>query len=492
MSRKSKPPPRSGRKPRSSEGQRDLRYSRQTESVDVPSPAGRRERTLRGAAETLCSAADGLGIAYDQDLLDRARAHWRLGEWENLRALTPADIQHHPARARLALLAAAGHLAAAERMSARLFAGMAIDWGCDRQLVARVLAGGVHNTLARAAVAGGRYHNSALRHFEQALASGGYRMVSDRALHARMEHEVNVIGLANQLPELCAGRSVAARPASSGNPWQQLRDEFKARGQMLEDWLKSQRDQSTAQQEKLEASIKREVVNATKQLESFLNVQAALNGSDLMPKLHGWPISPDLAELMVNMIRTTAYDLVIEFGSGSSTVIIAKALALKSKDMKAEAVTQQIAFEHLDEYRQQTMANLQLAGLAEAAVVHLAPLKPWRSAAGKVYPYYDCHDALAGIQPILDDVDRRVLVLVDGPPASTGEHARYPALPVLLDAKPQAGLDIVLDDFDRPDEREIVSRWEEDLAAAGRRMVKEVPKLEKGGIIIRIAAARAE
>jgi len=50
------------------------------------------------------------------------------------------------------------------------------------------------------------------------------------------------------------------------------------------------------------------------------------------------------------------------------------------------------------------------------------------------------------------------LLLVDGPPASVGPEARYPAVPLLLDRLAKDAL-VVLDDTRRPDERAIGERW---------------------------------
>lgn len=46
-------------------------------------------------------------IPYDEALLDRARTQWQFGDWESLAAITQQPLQHHPERAKLALMAAA-------------------------------------------------------------------------------------------------------------------------------------------------------------------------------------------------------------------------------------------------------------------------------------------------------------------------------------------------------------------------------------------------
>jgi predicted O-methyltransferase YrrM len=51
------------------------------------------------------------------------------------------------------------------------------------------------------------------------------------------------------------------------------------------------------------------------------------------------------------------------------------------------------------------------------------------------------------------------LLIVDGPPASSGREARYPAVPVFF-PKLSADATIVLDDVNRADERRTLRRWE--------------------------------
>ncbi|MCK7579982.1 MAG: hypothetical protein MZV65_32785 [Chromatiales bacterium] len=56
-------------------------------------------------------------------------------------------------------------------------------------------------------------------------------------------------------------------------------------------------------------------------------LQSYMGADFLMPEMHTWPISPDLGVLLIRLIESSDYDAVVEFGSGVSTVILAKALA---------------------------------------------------------------------------------------------------------------------------------------------------------------------
>jgi hypothetical protein len=50
---------------------------------------------------------------------------------------------------------------------------------------------------------------------------------------------------------------------------------------------------------------------------------------------------------------------------------------------------------------------------------------------------------------------------VDGPAARTGVHRRYPAFPYFAPKMASGGI-IMLDDYHRDDEQEIVARWKEE------------------------------
>jgi hypothetical protein len=108
---------------------------------------------------------------YDENLLERARTQWQFGDWESLVQLDRDSLQHHPDRAKLALLAAAGNLQVGATTEARKYVRLAQDWGCSKQLISRFLIAGVHNSLGRASTVSG-HQNHALPHFEKAVAIG--------------------------------------------------------------------------------------------------------------------------------------------------------------------------------------------------------------------------------------------------------------------------------------------------------------------------------
>jgi hypothetical protein len=252
--------------------------------------------------------------------------------------------------------------------------------------------------------------------------------------------------------------------------------------------FKAQQDDLIRVRKHLEGVIKKEVSNATRQLESFANVQYALAGGTPLPAMHGWPISPDFAAYLVELIRSNDYDLVVEFGSGTSTVLIAKLLAQSAPGRAGRRPVVQVAFEHLEQFRTQTLDHLRAADLEGCVTVHHAPLVSYRAENGLTYPYYACEEPLATVAEGLDDRPVRALVLVDGPPAVTGTHARYPALPIVMSALPDACLHVLLDDYVRDDEKQIARMWQDELANGNRSFEFEVRTLEKDACLLHIAA----
>jgi hypothetical protein len=110
-------------------------------------------------------------VPYDENLLERARTQWQFGDWESLTKIERDTLQHHPDRAKLALLAAAGHLQTDNAGAAKQFIRLAQEWGCSKKLVSQILIAGVHNSLGRAAAVAGQQPR-AFKHFESAIQTG--------------------------------------------------------------------------------------------------------------------------------------------------------------------------------------------------------------------------------------------------------------------------------------------------------------------------------
>lgn len=133
-------------------------------------------------------------IPYDENLLERSRTQWQFGDWPRLAQLNRDTLQHHPDRAKLALLAAAGRLQAGQNAEATQFMHLAQDWGVSKKLISQILIAGVHNSIARAAAIVNQPHR-ALRHFESAIATGTPGVDAKLITQARASEQLTQLGL---------------------------------------------------------------------------------------------------------------------------------------------------------------------------------------------------------------------------------------------------------------------------------------------------------
>jgi hypothetical protein len=141
---------------------------------------------------------------YDPNLLERARIHWRVGDWNSITNLDLHVLAQHPDRAKLALVVASAWQQRNDQAAARRFVLMAREWGCDKKLVAQLLVAGVYNTLGRAAALN-RDESRALEYFRAAVSGAGGDLKS--AAQSRSLRELSQLGL-----------TIDARPVSKSVP----------------------------------------------------------------------------------------------------------------------------------------------------------------------------------------------------------------------------------------------------------------------------------
>lgn len=203
------------------------------------------------------------------------------------------------------------------------------------------------------------------------------------------------------------------------------------------------------------------------QLEALAALRDTLDGKLALPSTRDWAASADLLRELVAVILARRPRVVVETGSGTSTVIIAACL----QRLGGGHVW---SLEHLPRFAAETRALLETRGLSAWATVVDAPLVDVRLGDG-TWSWYD----LAGF-PAGEPID---VLFVDGPPGDTGPLARYPALPMLLD-RLAPGAAIIVDDGARPDERAMVARWVAEVPGLGARPLP----IDKGGSLLTLAS----
>ncbi|MFM8921219.1 MAG: class I SAM-dependent methyltransferase [Candidatus Nanopelagicaceae bacterium] len=176
---------------------------------------------------------------------------------------------------------------------------------------------------------------------------------------------------------------------------------------------------------------------STRQIEAFIQLNSLLKFSAPLPATRGWVASPDLLLTISQLVKELKPKLVVELGSGVSTLVVAKSGAKKV-----------ISFDGDAEFAEQTRELLKEHGV-RGVEVRLASLMPFRGGAN----WYDPSK--------FKDLKNIDLLIVDGPQGGDNSDARYPALEVLLNKLSSKAI-IVLDDVNRTGERKLA----EDFAKA--------------------------
>jgi hypothetical protein len=78
------------------------------------------------------------------------------------------------------------------------------------------------------------------------------------------------------------------------------------------------------------------VLTITRQLEAFIQLRNLIG--PIPGQLHGWPISADFALHMLHQLLAEPPELVIEWGSGTSTFLLLQALAQAYPQRTAELI----------------------------------------------------------------------------------------------------------------------------------------------------------
>ncbi|MFT6443545.1 MAG: hypothetical protein ACJASM_003106 [Salibacteraceae bacterium] len=200
--------------------------------------------------------------------------------------------------------------------------------------------------------------------------------------------------------------------------------------------------------EKLNRNLRNGLATLYSQVESFIWLSKALTLSGSLPPLRGWATSPDILLKLHEYIRLNRPKLIVECGSGASTIVIADAL-------RQVGSGKLISLEHSDKYGAQTRGRLQCEKLLPYVDVRISSLKPWDgthlSDEDETF-WYDDND--------LSDIDGVQLLLVDGPPGKTCKYARYPAMEA-FHSKLTQNAQVWMDDTIRREEVDICSQWAE-------------------------------
>ena len=155
--------------------------------------------------------------------------------------------------------------------------------------------------------------------------------------------------------------------------------------------------------------------------------------------------TPDFLFELVRAVQDCRPRLIVEAGSGLSSIWLGLAVTRWCPGARV------VSLEHHDDYLAQTRREVVSQSLQQVVEIRRAPLTSQNST-GQLW--YD--------QAAWSDLSQIDLLIVDGPPGSTGPLARYPALP-LLRSRLSSPAVIILDDTSRPAEQDVIARWREEF-----------------------------
>jgi len=214
----------------------------------------------------------------------------------------------------------------------------------------------------------------------------------------------------------------------------QLNSDLKRVEQKLDDFIDMQSNLGTNLDDKFE--------NQFLQTESLLAIYKRLPNLKLLPPTRGWAGSPDFLAKISELILKEKPCLILETGSGVSTIIIGAALEANNKGKV-------ISLDHNEFYSKVTKGNIELNEIADRTEVIYSDLVEY-NINGQNWKWYE-------INP-LEFSEKIDMLIIDGPPGSTQPLARYPAVPLLFQYFSDS-ITILLDDSNRIDESTITQKW---------------------------------
>lgn len=183
-----------------------------------------------------------------------------------------------------------------------------------------------------------------------------------------------------------------------------------------------------------------------------------------LPQLRKYAASPDFLKIITETISIEKPDVILECGSGASTIVTAYMLKKIGKGKV-------YSLDHDAYYGNQTRERIVEHGLQDFAEIIIAPLKPC-TIDGQKYIWYDFGEKLPkGIN----------MVIVDGPPSKFHADIRYPVFPITYPLLRENSV-ILLDDYQRTPEKRMVKKWMEEFSG----LEKEELFAEKGTCLLRV------
>jgi hypothetical protein len=206
-----------------------------------------------------------------------------------------------------------------------------------------------------------------------------------------------------------------------------------------------------------------------------------------LPAFEGIPLSfssytmdaPNLAEL-ASLISLNSYDVIVEFGSGLSTLTAASVLQEKINDrikssqslldntngksgIERSLPRHIVSFEQSSDWLEKTSKLLSKVGLEDFVDLYHAPLVSVSNIenAPSNALFYDCSEKLLELKRIFIGRKVNLLLIVDGPELKEESlNSQFYGLPILLNYLPQCDITVFLNNTKLSEENDFLSLWE--------------------------------
>ena len=152
--------------------------------------------------------------------------------------------------------------------------------------MSQILIAGVHNSLGRLAVLTGQ-QSRAFKHFERSIETCVPGCTVPLITQSRIGKQLAILGLSSNLLELMIEakdniKEIPTYSSPSSIGLTESIETLKKQYAELSLQLKKQSDDLIIVRTFLESSFKREILNATKQIEAFIGVQGYFNSGELL------------------------------------------------------------------------------------------------------------------------------------------------------------------------------------------------------------------
>ncbi|MDW5286472.1 hypothetical protein R6Y90_16030 [Alteromonas macleodii] len=250
--------------------------------------------------------------------------------------------------------------------------------------------------------------------------------------------------------------------------------------------FKTQSDESVEIANALGRHITKSETNTRKELLALNKLQDVLHNKELITYGSGKSLSSESLLFLTSLIRLKNYDVIIEFGSGTSTAVMADVVAskimknktlnlgddskrLRNQDKLAEIESGDfrslpnyiVSFEQSETFLANTLNLLENANLTQFVDLCLSPLIDKKYSSVDSTLFYDCEDKLREIKRILDGRSANILVIVNGPISkSSSADGRGVAHSSILDKLSMHAVDFFLEENNAELRQKVIASWQ--------------------------------